>query len=144
MHRSFSSSATAAKFYKVTLTRSTIGLSKDYRAAAKTLGLVRLHQTSYQPVNPSTAGLILKLKEIVRVENVDRVPDKSETVQKAQRGYKVVGRMLQMLLCTPLHGQTTDHLTDRESAFPLVYEAQSDTLSFNVCAPRVIHAKLVR
>ncbi|KAI9474328.1 hypothetical protein BDB00DRAFT_860636 [Zychaea mexicana] len=96
MHRSFSSTASAAKFYKVTLTRSTIGLSKDYRAAAQTLGLFRLNQTSYQPVNPSTAGLILKLKEIVRVQNVDQIPEKTAVaaINKAERGYKVVGRML--------------------------------------------------
>ncbi|KAI7848147.1 hypothetical protein BDC45DRAFT_575120 [Circinella umbellata] len=94
MHRSFSTSAsTAAKYYKVTLTRSTIGLSQDYRAAAKTLGLFRLNQSTYQPVNASTAGLILKLKEIVRVQNVDQIPEKS-AANKMERGYKVVGRML--------------------------------------------------
>lgn len=94
MHRSFSTTAsTAAKYYKVTLTRSTIGLSQDYRAAAKTLGLFRLNQSSYQPVNASTAGLILKLKEIVRVQNVDQIPEKS-AAKKTERGYKVVGRML--------------------------------------------------
>ncbi|CDH53185.1 predicted protein [Lichtheimia corymbifera JMRC:FSU:9682] len=87
-----SSSAVASKYYKVTLTRSTIGLSKDYRAAAKTLGLHRLHQTKYHTVNPSSAGLILKLKEIVKVENVDAIPEKVSN--KAERGYKVVGSML--------------------------------------------------
>ncbi|KAI9270476.1 hypothetical protein BDA99DRAFT_557301 [Phascolomyces articulosus] len=91
MIRSFSTSANAAaQYYKVTLTRSTIGLSKDYRAAAQTLGLFRLNQTTYQPVNASTAGLILKLKEIVRVQNVDHIPEKIN--QKTERGYKVVGR----------------------------------------------------
>ncbi|CDS14130.1 hypothetical protein LRAMOSA06300 [Lichtheimia ramosa] len=87
-----SSSAIASKYYKVTLTRSTIGLSKDYRAAAKTLGLHRLNQTKYHAVNPSSAGLILKLKEIVKVENVDAIPEKVSN--KAERGYKVVGSML--------------------------------------------------
>ncbi|KAI7882709.1 hypothetical protein K492DRAFT_176060 [Lichtheimia hyalospora FSU 10163] len=91
--RLFSSSAAAAsKYYKVTLTRSTIGLSKDYRAAAKTLGLHRLNQTKYHTVNPSSAGLILKLKEIVKVENVNAIPEKVSN--KAERGYKVVGSML--------------------------------------------------
>ncbi|KAI9312205.1 hypothetical protein BX666DRAFT_1989603 [Dichotomocladium elegans] len=93
---SSSSAATAAaKYYKVTLNRSTIGLSKDYRAAAKTLGLHRLHQTTFHPVNASSAGLILKLKEIVKVENVDRIPEKGESLTaKPDRGYKVVGSML--------------------------------------------------
>ncbi|KAI8366678.1 uncharacterized protein BYT42DRAFT_587489 [Radiomyces spectabilis] len=93
--RLFTSSAAVAKYYKVTLKRSTIGLSQDYRAAAKTLGLVRLHQTTYQPVNPSTAGLILKLKELVHVENVASIPTKEQLLAaKPERGYKVINNIL--------------------------------------------------
>ncbi|KAF7731682.1 hypothetical protein EC973_008853 [Apophysomyces ossiformis] len=89
------STASAAKYFKVTLTRSTIGLSKDYRAAAKTLGLHRLHQTTYQPISPSSAGLILKLKELVKVENVDSIPTKEELkAAKPDRGFKVVESLL--------------------------------------------------
>lgn len=87
-----STAAAAEKYYKVTLARSTIGLPKDYRAAAKTLGLHRLNQSTYHPVSPTTAGLILKLKEIVKVENVEQIPTRERT--KAERGYKVVGNML--------------------------------------------------
>ncbi|KAG0175255.1 hypothetical protein DFQ28_002115 [Apophysomyces sp. BC1034] len=95
-HRLFSTTtASAAKYFKVTLTRSTIGLSKDYRAAAKTLGLHRLHQTTYQPVNASSAGLILKLKELVKVQNVESIPTREELdAAKPARGFKVVGSML--------------------------------------------------
>ncbi|KAI8092568.1 uncharacterized protein BX664DRAFT_327612 [Halteromyces radiatus] len=93
MHRRFlSSSASASNYYKITLKRSTIGLSKDYKAAAHTLGLYRLHQTSYQPVNASTAGSILKLKELVKVENVDTIPTREDILaSKPARGYKVIG-----------------------------------------------------
>ncbi|SAM06835.1 hypothetical protein [Absidia glauca] len=90
--RSLSTTSAAANYYKVTLKRSTIGLSKDYRAAAHTLGLYRLHQTTYQPVNASTAGSILKLKELLRVENVDAIPTKEDLLAaKPARGYQVIG-----------------------------------------------------
>lgn len=93
MQRRFLSSSTAINnYYKVTLKRSTIGLSKDYKAAAHTLGLYRLQQTTYHPVNASTAGSILKLKELVQVENVDRIPTRDELLAtKPDRGYKVIG-----------------------------------------------------
>ncbi|ORZ01693.1 hypothetical protein BCR43DRAFT_487343 [Syncephalastrum racemosum] len=90
--RMFSTSASLAKYYKVTLRRSTIGLPKQDRATAKTLGLYRLNQTTYHPVSPSAAGLILKIKEIVKVENVEAIPEKSNT--KADRGYEVIGNVL--------------------------------------------------
>ncbi|CEG72945.1 hypothetical protein RMATCC62417_08418 [Rhizopus microsporus] len=90
--RLFSSTKAAADYYKITLKRSTIGLSKDVRDATKTLGLFRLHQTSYKPVNSCNAGLILKLKEIVKVELIDHIPTKEElSANKPARGYTVVG-----------------------------------------------------
>ncbi|KAI9308233.1 hypothetical protein BJ944DRAFT_260655 [Cunninghamella echinulata] len=90
--RFFSNSTTINNYYKITLKRSTIGLSKDYKAAAHTLGLYRLQQTTYQPVNASTAGSILKLKELVQVENVDKIPTKEDIrASKPDRGYKIIG-----------------------------------------------------
>ncbi|KAI8380435.1 hypothetical protein EDC96DRAFT_550722 [Choanephora cucurbitarum] len=91
--RLFSTSTkTAADYYKITLKRSTIGLPKDVRAASKTLGLFRLHQTSYKPVSASAAGLILKLKELVQVQVVDHIPTKEElNASKPAKGYSVVG-----------------------------------------------------
>ncbi|KAI8979371.1 hypothetical protein BDF20DRAFT_869142 [Mycotypha africana] len=97
LHRRFFStgSAVAENYYKITLKRSTIGTPSDFRAATKTLGLFRLHQTTYRPVNATNAGLILKLKELVNVEIVDRIPDKSElAAKKPPKGYTVVGNKL--------------------------------------------------
>ncbi|CAO3609466.1 unnamed protein product [Cunninghamella blakesleeana] len=96
MQRRFlSSSTTINNYYKVTLKRSTIGLSKDYKAAAHTLGLYRLQQTTYHPVNASTAGSILKLKELVQVENVDKIPTKEEVLAaKPNSGYKIIGNKI--------------------------------------------------
>ncbi|KAI8985082.1 hypothetical protein BDB01DRAFT_788860 [Pilobolus umbonatus] len=94
--RNFSSSAhVAANYYKITLKRSTIGLPEDIRAASKTLGLFRLHKTTYKPVNASNAGLILKIKELVQVDLVDSIPNKEElAAAKPPRGYTVVGHKL--------------------------------------------------
>lgn len=93
--RLYSSSAAGNRFYKITLKRSTIGLPKDYRAAAHSLGLFRLHKPVYKPINASTAGVILKLKELVKVETVDRIPTKEELDALAPpRGYKVIGTKL--------------------------------------------------
>lgn len=94
MNRRLFSTSTraAADFYKITLKRSSIGLPQDIKAAAKTLGLVRLQQTSYKPVNASNAGLILKLKEIVQVQLVDHIPTAQEiAATKPARGYTIVG-----------------------------------------------------
>ncbi|CAO3626047.1 unnamed protein product [Cunninghamella echinulata] len=90
MQRRFlSSSTTVNNYYKITLKQLPFGLSKDYKAAAHTLGLYRLQQTTYQPVNASTAGSILKLKELVQVENVDRIPTKEDIrATKPDCGYK--------------------------------------------------------
>ncbi|KAI9276624.1 hypothetical protein BY458DRAFT_433449 [Sporodiniella umbellata] len=94
--RMFSSSANlAAQYYKITLKRSAIGLPEDIRGASKTLGLFRLHQTTYKPVNAGNAGLILKLKELVKVELLDSLPTNAElSANRPARGYSVVGRKL--------------------------------------------------
>ncbi|RUS33553.1 hypothetical protein BC938DRAFT_471113 [Jimgerdemannia flammicorona] len=89
---STSDTSTSTSFYKVTLKRSTIGLASTYRAATRTLRLNRLHQTVYHPISPTAAGLILKLKELLKVEIVKRVPTREE--ERAERsppkGYRVV------------------------------------------------------
>jgi len=89
---SVSTPSTSESFYKITLIRSTIGLAPPYRAATQTLGLHRLHKTVYYPVSPTAAGLILKLKELLKVETVSRVPTLEEVrvERKAERGYRVV------------------------------------------------------
>lgn len=74
--------------------RSTIGLAPEYRAAAKTLGLHRSHQTVYRAANPTNAGLILKLKELLKVENVASVPSREEikASRRAPRGYQIISK----------------------------------------------------
>ncbi|KAJ9138651.1 hypothetical protein NKR23_g8389 [Pleurostoma richardsiae] len=59
-------------FFRITLHRSAIGLPERTRGVLAALGLRRRCQTVYHPVSPQFAGMIMKVKELVRVEEVDR------------------------------------------------------------------------
>ena len=65
-------------FFRITLHRSAIGLPERTRGVLAALGLRRRMQTVFHPVHPQFAGMILKVKELVRVEEVDRVLSKRE------------------------------------------------------------------
>lgn len=87
--------ASAPKFFAITLQRSLIGASKSTRAVADHLGLTKRLKTVFRPVCASVAGEILKIKELVSVETVDRAMSKEEQREerRPERGYRVVGRM---------------------------------------------------
>jgi len=48
------------------------------------MGLQKINHSVFHKVNPSSAGWILKVKEIIKVEVVNR---------KKPRGFKVIGKM---------------------------------------------------
>ncbi|KAJ2062436.1 39S ribosomal protein L33, mitochondrial [Coemansia sp. S146] len=78
------------KFWKITQTRSAIGLHPRTRENARVLGFKRRGHVVYRPITNELAGIILKLKEIVKVELVDQaVPIK----KRAADGFEVIGRM---------------------------------------------------
>ncbi|KAJ2460629.1 hypothetical protein GGI03_005233, partial [Coemansia sp. RSA 2337] len=57
---------------------------------ARVLGFKRRGHVVYRPITNELAGIILKLKEIVKVELVDKaVPIKN----RAADGFEVIGRM---------------------------------------------------
>lgn len=62
------------------------------------LGLHRRMQTVYHAHSPEAAGKILKVKELVEVENVPAKAVRSQSEQrkerKASRGYQVQGTKL--------------------------------------------------
>ncbi|CAG8527710.1 9273_t:CDS:1 [Paraglomus occultum] len=76
-------------YFKITLRRSVIGISRRLRRVVRALGFVKLHQTVYHAQTPYIAGMILKIKELVEVENVDKKPEKKEKVV-VERGYVVI------------------------------------------------------
>ncbi len=71
-------------FFRITLHRSFIGLPKRTRDVLASLGLHRRGQLVFQAVNAQSAGMIMKVKELVKVEEVDRPLTKRE-VQDERR-----------------------------------------------------------
>ncbi|KAG8683580.1 hypothetical protein FRC11_013348, partial [Ceratobasidium sp. 423] len=88
-------SATPTHF-RITLRRSAIGLPKPSKRTLEALGIHRRGATVFQKHSPEAAGKILRVKELVEVENVpeSEVKTKQEMRQerKAVRGYSVIGR----------------------------------------------------
>lgn len=69
-------------FFRITLHRSAIGLPERTRGVLKALGLRRRTQTVFHPVHPQFAGMILKVKELVRVQEVERALSVKEVKQE--------------------------------------------------------------
>ena len=69
-------------FFRVTLMRSPIGLPYKTTGVLKALGLRKRMATVFHPVTPSTAGQIMKVKELVSVAEVDRAETKEEVTSK--------------------------------------------------------------
>ncbi|KAI6784299.1 Ribosomal protein L30/L7E [Emericellopsis cladophorae] len=70
-------------FFRITLHRSSIGMPERTRGVLHALGLRRRAQTVFHPVSRQTAGMIMKVKELVRVEEVDCSLSKNQV--KAER-----------------------------------------------------------
>ncbi|KAF9366150.1 39S ribosomal protein L33, mitochondrial [Mortierella sp. NVP85] len=82
-------------YYKVTRTRSLIGVPKATIKVLKSLGLGgKIGRPVFQPHDAAAAGKILKVKELVKVENMTgQIPPQGYQRTRATKGYKVVGRM---------------------------------------------------
>ncbi len=65
-------------YFRITLHRSAIGLPQRTRGVLAALGLRRRCQTVFHPVSPQFAGLVMKVKELVRVEEVEHAKTKAE------------------------------------------------------------------
>jgi len=87
------SDSSAPTHFKITLLRSAIGLPKRYRQTLESLGIHRRGKTVFHVHNPVTAGKILRVKELVQVQNVDTSEVKMKTEmrreRKAVRGYTI-------------------------------------------------------
>ena len=55
---------------RITLVRSTIGEKPKTRAAVRTLGLRKLHQSTDRPDTPDVRGLVHQVRHLVEVEEV--------------------------------------------------------------------------
>ncbi|KAK4122969.1 ribosomal protein L30-containing protein [Parathielavia appendiculata] len=65
-------------YFRITLHRSAIGLPKRTRGVLAALGLHRRAQVVFHPVSAQFAGMIMKVKELVRIEEVERPMTKRE------------------------------------------------------------------
>jgi len=88
--------------FKITLRRSAISLGDKIKGTLKALGIHRRFQTVYFPHSPEVAGKILKVKELVAVENVPShlvlTKQEQRKQRKTPRGYKVVGSRMATLM----------------------------------------------
>ena len=65
-------------YFRITLMRSGIGLPKRTQGVLKALGLRTRMKTVFFPVTPEVAGQIMKVKELVAVQEVDKAMTKEE------------------------------------------------------------------
>ncbi|KAK3344159.1 50S ribosomal protein L30 [Lasiosphaeria hispida] len=72
-------------WFRITLHRSAIGLPERTRGVLAALGLRRRSQTVFHPVSQDFAGMIMKVKELVRVQEVDA--PKTDAEVKAERQF---------------------------------------------------------
>lgn len=78
-------------FYRITLKISTIALPKAIKDTVTKLGLGKTGSVTYQQVNPMSAGMILKVKELVDVQVVDQALTKAQEreIRKSDPGFTV-------------------------------------------------------
>lgn len=81
-------------FYKITLSRSLIGVPHTTKSIVKSLGLGKTGSIVYQKVTPSCAGALAKVKELVKVEVSENKLSKEEQreLRKSHPGFTVEKR----------------------------------------------------
>jgi large subunit ribosomal protein L30 len=70
-------------FFRITLLRSAIGLPQKTRGVLSALGLHKRMATVFVPVSQDTAGMIMKVKELIDVKEVQQ--EKSRREVKLER-----------------------------------------------------------
>ncbi|KAJ5317114.1 hypothetical protein N7508_001622 [Penicillium antarcticum] len=78
-------------YFRVTLMRSAIGLPRRSTDVLKALGLKKRMATVFHPVSSSVAGQIMRVKELVQVEECEKRLTKQEVhlERKPDPGYYV-------------------------------------------------------
>ncbi|GMM36753.1 mitochondrial 54S ribosomal protein YmL33 [Saccharomycopsis crataegensis] len=83
-------------FYRITMHRSAAALPLVYKETLRTLGLKKRGSVAYQKVSPAAAGMIAKVKELVKLELVEESKTKTQERQerKSKPGFSVMGSRL--------------------------------------------------
>lgn len=78
-------------YFRITLLRSAIGLPRRTGDVLKALGLSKRMKTVFHEVTPSTAGQIMKVKELVSVEETEEALNARQLrlARKPDPGYYV-------------------------------------------------------
>lgn len=81
-------------YYRIHLYRSFIGLPRTIGKTCEALGLSKTGKVVYKKVSPQSAGQIVKIKELVKVDLVESLEtEKIEILsRKSDPGYKVISR----------------------------------------------------
>ncbi len=90
-------------YFRVTLRRSAIGLPERTHGVLAALGLRRRDQTVFHEVSPAAAGMIMRVKELVAVEEVDRSLSTRELrdARRPDPGFRVESRAADSLPLPP-------------------------------------------
>ncbi|QSL64043.1 hypothetical protein MERGE_000198 [Pneumocystis wakefieldiae] len=82
-------------YFKITLQRSSIGLPRNIKRTLLSLGLRKRLSTVYLSISPIIAGKILKVKELVSVEEVDKrlTSIEMKKLRRPDKGWDIIKRM---------------------------------------------------
>lgn len=82
-------------FYKITLSRSLIGVPHTTKTIVKSLGLGKRGSMIYRRVTPACAGALAKIKDLVNVEVTENKLSKFEQreLRKSNPGFTVEKRV---------------------------------------------------
>jgi len=81
-------------FFRITLTRSAIGLPTKYTGVLRALGLTKRMRTVYHPVSQQVAGQIFAVKELIDVQEVEKkISNRTmRELRKPETGYYIESR----------------------------------------------------
>lgn len=71
-------------YFKITLLRSGIGMTKRQNGVLAALGLRKRMSIVYHPVSPEVAGQIMKVKELLAVSECETPETKAEIHKRRQ------------------------------------------------------------
>lgn len=86
--------ASGTGFYRVVLTRSAIGLPKESQRTLEALGLNKRMSVVLHPHSADTAGQLLRVKELVKVDNIygnDLVQGRVRSINGPSSGFENIG-----------------------------------------------------
>lgn len=81
-------------FYRIRATRSCIGMPRVIRETCEALGLNKRGKVVYKQVDPRIAGQLLKVKELINVQLVDKplTREQERLLRRSPPGFSVLNQ----------------------------------------------------